>query len=282
MHCTSCALSDVPEPDLHSSPCSEGTLAYFFSTQAIASLAQAAGFETVECEYARVQVRAVRRVASALHHCVGRWFMRSRFRLCGRCCTADLQPCPILLSRPQPVPRSCATARTVRPCGACLCTACSASPLMRHPVPPAPLPSLSPFYGYCHYNAGLKQCLLSCCDHAIHLIVKFVTLQSCAVAVSGLVECIKLESDLKRVFYAALFPREAAELLRLLRLQRKACWKLACQPINRRQGRAHLTAILRGRTFDGAAHVLPSCQAAHSKQGSPAAHVLWGVGPSVA
>lgn len=39
-------------------PCgrSEGTLAYFFSTQAIAGLAQAAGFETVECEYARVQV----------------------------------------------------------------------------------------------------------------------------------------------------------------------------------------------------------------------------------
>ncbi|PRW58343.1 Bis(5 -adenosyl)-triphosphatase [Chlorella sorokiniana] len=36
---------------------SEGTLAYFFSTQAIASLAQAAGFETVECEYARVQLR---------------------------------------------------------------------------------------------------------------------------------------------------------------------------------------------------------------------------------
>ncbi|KAI7838547.1 hypothetical protein COHA_007690 [Chlorella ohadii] len=36
---------------------SEGTLAYFFSTQAIASLAEAAGFETLECEYARVQLR---------------------------------------------------------------------------------------------------------------------------------------------------------------------------------------------------------------------------------
>lgn len=35
---------------------SEGTLAYFFSTQAIAALAAAAGFEPVECEYARVQV----------------------------------------------------------------------------------------------------------------------------------------------------------------------------------------------------------------------------------
>ncbi len=43
-----------PAPPL----CSEGTLAYFFSTQAMTRLAEAAGFETLECEYARVQVRA--------------------------------------------------------------------------------------------------------------------------------------------------------------------------------------------------------------------------------
>ena len=35
--------------------CSEGTLAYFFSVEALR--AAAAGFEEVECEYARVQVR---------------------------------------------------------------------------------------------------------------------------------------------------------------------------------------------------------------------------------
>lgn len=36
---------------------SEGTLAYFFSVEALRAAAAAAGFEEVECEYARVQMR---------------------------------------------------------------------------------------------------------------------------------------------------------------------------------------------------------------------------------
>ena len=36
---------------------SDGTLAYFFSTQALEGLAGDAGLEVVECEYARVALR---------------------------------------------------------------------------------------------------------------------------------------------------------------------------------------------------------------------------------
>lgn len=36
---------------------SKGTLAYFLSTDALRALATAAGFEEVECQYARVQLR---------------------------------------------------------------------------------------------------------------------------------------------------------------------------------------------------------------------------------
>lgn len=43
---------------------SDGTLAYFFSTAALRSLAEAAGFETVECQYACVAVRNRKRGSS--------------------------------------------------------------------------------------------------------------------------------------------------------------------------------------------------------------------------
>lgn len=42
--------------------CSEGTLAYFFSTEALRAAATAVGFQEVECEYARVEVRGARPV----------------------------------------------------------------------------------------------------------------------------------------------------------------------------------------------------------------------------
>lgn len=142
-------------------PRSEGTLAYFFSTQAMSGLAEAAGFETVDCEYARVQVR-------------GRLFLGwvaldsrtevavtagMEHTLHGKSCLC-IVPSPVpfpLASKRKPtsaictrfVSCSCATARTGRPCGACLCTACSASLWTHGLLLPAQLPSVRPSWLSC-------------------------------------------------------------------------------------------------------------------------------------